>query len=49
VKIRFGRPSDFADAIIAEKSADIPVIRGDMPDTWTHGQMTMPVPTQIAP
>ena len=46
VKIRFGRPSDFADAIIAEKSTDIPVIRGDMPDTWTHGQMTMPVPTQ---
>ena len=47
VKIRFGRPSDFADAIIAEKSPDIPVIKGDMPDTWTHGQMTMPVPTQI--
>jgi hypothetical protein len=47
VKIRFGRPGDFADAIIAEKSTDIPVIRGDMPDTWTHGQMTMPVPTQI--
>jgi hypothetical protein len=47
VKIRFGRPSDFADAIIAEKNPDIPVIRGDMPDTWTHGQMTMPVATQI--
>jgi hypothetical protein len=47
VKIRFGRPSDFSDAIIAEKDPSIPVIKGDMPDTWTHGQMTMPVPTQI--
>jgi hypothetical protein len=47
VKIRFGRPSDFADAVIAENDPSIPVIRGDMPDTWTHGQMTMPVPTQI--
>ncbi len=47
VKIRFGRPSDFADAIISENDPSIPVVRGDMPDTWTHGQMTMPVATQI--
>jgi hypothetical protein len=47
VRIRFGRPSDFADAIMAENDPTIPVIRGDMPDTWTHGQMTMPLPTQI--
>ena len=47
VKFRFGRPSDFSDAILADGEVDIPVVRGDMPDTWTHGQMTMPVPTQI--
>jgi hypothetical protein len=47
VRIRFGRPSDFADAIIKENDPAIPVIRGDMPDSWTHGQMTMPVPTQV--
>lgn len=45
VRVRFGRPSDFADAIIKE-NADLPVVRGNMPDTWTHGQMAMPVATQ---
>jgi len=53
VRIRFGRPSDFADAIINEKNSNIPIIHADMPDTWTHGQMTMPMPTkthrQVAP
>ncbi|MFA6126713.1 MAG: hypothetical protein WC699_05370 [Bacteroidales bacterium] len=47
VRIRFGRSTDFADAIIRENSPDIPVIRGNMPDSWTHGQMTMPVPTRV--
>jgi alpha-mannosidase len=49
VKVRFGRPSEFADAIIAEEKANpqLPVIRGDMPDTWVHGQMSCPLPTQI--
>jgi alpha-mannosidase len=47
VRVRFGRPSDFADAIIQDKSANVPVIKSDMPDTWTHGQMSMPVPTKI--
>jgi hypothetical protein len=41
VKVRIGRLSDFADAILAEK-ADIPVVRGDMPDTWIHGPMSDP-------
>lgn len=47
VKIRFGRPSDFADSIInSEKENPIlPVVRGDMPDTWTHGQMSCPPAT----
>ncbi len=47
VKIRMGRLSDFADAILAEKP-DLPVIRTDMPDTWIHGLMSMPQETAIA-
>lgn len=41
VKIKIGVLSDFYDAIIKENPA-IPVIRGDMPDTWIHGFMSMP-------
>ncbi|MEN6575049.1 MAG: hypothetical protein ABFD90_01810, partial [Phycisphaerales bacterium] len=47
VKVRIGRLSDFADAILAEK-AEIPVIRGDMPDTWIHGPMCDPAGARIA-
>jgi alpha-mannosidase len=47
VKVRIGRLSDFADGILAEKS-DIPVIRGDMPDTWIHGPMCDPAGARLA-
>ncbi|HNS20889.1 MAG TPA: glycoside hydrolase family 38 C-terminal domain-containing protein [Sedimentisphaerales bacterium] len=47
VKVRIGRLSDFADAILAEK-AQIPVVRGDMPDTWIHGPMCDPAGAGIA-
>lgn len=47
VKVRIGRLSDFADAIVAAK-VDIPVIRGDMPDTWIHGPMCDPAGARIA-
>jgi alpha-mannosidase len=47
VKVRIGRLSDFADAILAEK-ADIPVVRGDMPDTWIHGPMSDPQGAKLA-
>ena len=47
VKIKFGRLEDFYDAIIAERNK-IPVVRGDMPDTWIHGFESMPVETKIA-
>ena len=49
VKVRFGRPGDFADAIIAEEKVrpTLPVIRADMPDTWCHGQMSTPEATAI--
>ncbi|HEY6083289.1 MAG TPA: hypothetical protein VIU45_07510, partial [Chitinophagaceae bacterium] len=41
VKVRMGTLTDFYNAIIKE-NPDIPVIRGDMPDTWIHGFMSMP-------
>lgn len=47
VKVRIGRLSDFADAIRAGK-ADLPVVRGDMPDTWIHGPMADPAGAKIA-
>ena len=40
-KLRIGRISDFYDAIMKE-NPDLPVVRGDMPDTWIHGYMSMP-------
>ena len=47
VKVRIGRLSDFADAIRAEAPA-IPVVRGDMPDTWIHGPMCDPAGARVA-
>jgi hypothetical protein len=48
VRIKFGRLEDFYKAIIAEKNENIPVVRGDMPDTWIHGFEAMPIETKIA-
>lgn len=47
VPIRIGRLSDFSDAILAEH-ATIPVVRGDMPDTWIHGPMSDPQGARLA-
>ena len=47
VKVRIGRLSDFSDGILAEK-AEIPVVRGDMPDTWIHGPMSDPWGASLA-
>lgn len=46
VKVKFGRLEDFYDAFMAENTRDIPVVRGDMPDTWIHGFESMPVETK---
>ncbi len=46
-RVRIGRLSDFADAILAEQP-DLPVIRGDMPDTWIHGPMADPRGASLA-
>ena len=40
-RLKIGRISDFYDALMKEKP-DLPVVRGDMPDTWIHGYMSMP-------
>jgi alpha-mannosidase len=47
VKIKFGRLEDFGSAILAEQNKNIPVVRGDMPDTWIHGFESMPVETKL--
>ncbi len=49
VKVRYGDPAEFADAILAEEKLNptLPVVRGDMPDTWIHGQMTAPEATRL--
>ncbi|MGA2500639.1 MAG: hypothetical protein ABSH20_23120 [Tepidisphaeraceae bacterium] len=47
VRVRFGQLADFAAAILREKP-DLPVILGDLPDTWIHGIGSMPIETQLA-
>ena len=46
VKVKFGRLEDFYDAFTAEHNTNIPVVRGDMPDTWIHGFESMPIETK---
>ena len=48
VRVRFGKMEDFYDAIMAEKNEHIPIVRGDMPDTWIHGIGSMPIGTKQA-
>ena len=47
VKVRMGKMEDFADAILAEHP-DLPVIKGETPDTWIHGIMCDPGGTRTA-
>ncbi len=46
-KVKIGRLSDFYDLLIKEKP-ELPVVTGDMPDTWIHGYMSMPRETRIS-
>ena len=46
VNIKTGRLSDFHDLLVKEE-LDLPVISGDMPDTWIHGYMSMPRETRL--
>ena len=45
-KVKIGRLSDFHDLLMKE-SPELPVITGDMPDTWIHGYMSHPRETRI--
>jgi alpha-mannosidase len=46
-RLTIGRMSDFYDALMKENPV-LPVIRGDMPDTWIHGYMSMPEEVKAA-
>jgi len=45
--LHFGVLDDFLQAIEAEKPV-LAVVRGDAPDTWIHGLMSMPEATKVA-
>jgi alpha-mannosidase len=47
VRVHFGALDDFARAVLAE-NPDLPVVRADMPDTWIHGWLSMPVEAKAA-
>ena len=47
VKVHFGTLDDFAAAVFAEKP-ELPVVKGDMPDTWIHGLLANPEATKVA-
>jgi hypothetical protein len=47
ITVRIGQLSDFADALLAEKP-ELPVVRGDMPDTWIYGPMCDPAGARLA-
>ncbi|MGN0213582.1 MAG: hypothetical protein ACI4AH_02095, partial [Muribaculaceae bacterium] len=45
-RVRIGRLEDFYDLLMKE-NPQLPVVRGDMPDTWIHGYMSMPREVKI--
>ena len=47
VNVKIGRLSDFYDLLMKE-NPNLPVVTGDMPDTWIHGYMSMPRETRIS-
>ena len=47
IRIHFGTLDDFARAVLAEKP-ELPVVRADMPDTWVHGFLSMPIETKVS-
>ena len=46
-QIRIGKMADFAEAIL-EENPDLPVVRGDMSDSWVHGVMSNPSAIALA-
>jgi len=48
VKITLGTLDDFYHSLSKENLSGVPVVRGDMPDTWIHGIAGIPAETGIA-
>ena len=48
VKVRLGSIDDFYNSLSKEDLSKVPVVRGDMPDTWIHGIGSMPMETKLA-
>ena len=46
-RVRMGTMEEFADAILAE-TTNLPVVKGETPDTWIHGCMSDPGGMKIA-
>jgi len=47
VNVKIGRLSDFYDLLMKEKP-ELPIVKGDMPDTWIHGYMSNPKETRLS-
>lgn len=47
IKLHCGTLDDFLRAIESEKP-ELPIVRGDTPDTWIHGLMAMPQASGVA-
>ncbi len=45
--LHLGTLDDFTRAVLAEKP-EVPIVRGDMPDTWIHGMLSCPDSTRIS-
>jgi hypothetical protein len=48
IRARVGRLDDFGELMLKEDLARLPVVRGDIPDPWIHGTMSMPEAAKIA-
>ena len=46
-RVRIGELDDFYDCLMKE-NPKLPVIKGDLPDTWIHGYSSMPNETRVA-
>lgn len=46
-RVRIGELDDFYDCLMKEKPV-LPVVKGDLPDTWIHGYSSMPTATRIS-
>lgn len=46
-RVKIGELKDFYDLLMAEKP-NLPVVKGDMPDSWIHGYSSNPKATKLA-